>query len=76
MTINELLDRFHAIATNPAAQKDAYLASGKKVVLVAPIYTPEEIIHSMDMLLNEMFSTNFLQKTRACLKKKRCTNMV
>ena len=29
---------------------DKYLAEGRKVVLTAPVYTPEEIIHSMDMV--------------------------
>lgn len=45
--LNQLLDRFHSIAADPAAQKNAYLAAGKKVVLTAPVYTPEEIIHAM-----------------------------
>lgn len=45
--LNALLDRFHSIAANPAAQKDAYLSAGKKVVLTAPVYTPEEIVHAM-----------------------------
>ena len=47
MSLTALLDRFHSVAANPAAQKDAYLAAGKKVVLTAPVYTPEEIIHAM-----------------------------
>ena len=50
MTVQELLDRFHQVAVNPGAQKDAYLAQGKKVVLTAPVYTPEEIIHAMGMV--------------------------
>ena len=50
MNVQELLIRFHEVASNPGAQKDAYLAAGKKVVLVAPVYTPEEIIHSMGMV--------------------------
>lgn len=50
MTVNELLERFHQVATNPGAQKDAYLAQGKKVVLTAPVYTPEELIHAMGMV--------------------------
>lgn len=48
--IKELLDRFHEIAVHPAAQKEKYLKEGKKVVLTAPVYTPEEIIHSMGMV--------------------------
>jgi len=50
MNINELLQRFHSIATSPKAQMDAYLVQGKKVVLTAPVYTPEEIIHSMGLI--------------------------
>lgn len=47
MNKKELLAKFHEIASNPLALKEAYLKEGKKVVLTAPIYTPEEIIHSM-----------------------------
>ena len=47
MTISELLDRFHAVASDPKAQLDAYLSAGEKVVLTAPVYTPEELIHAM-----------------------------
>lgn len=47
MTVKEILEKFHQAACNPSAAKERYLAEGKKVVLVAPIYTPEEIIHSM-----------------------------
>ena len=59
----ELLNQFHTIASSPKTQLDRYLGEGKKVVLTAPVYTPEEIIHSMgavpmgvwgaDMELNE-----------------------
>lgn len=48
--MQELLDRFHTIAANPTAQKNAYLADGRKIVLTAPVYTPEEIIHSMGIV--------------------------
>ncbi|ETA80094.1 2-hydroxyacyl-CoA dehydratase subunit D [Youngiibacter fragilis] len=47
MGVNKILAKFSDIASNPSAQKVAYLAAGKKVVLVAPVYTPEEIVHSM-----------------------------
>lgn len=63
MAVNELLAQLHEIATSPKKQLDKYLAEGKPVVLVAPVYTPNEIIHSMgivpmgawgaDMELNE-----------------------
>ena len=46
MGVSELFAKFTAVAENPAAQKDNYLAAGKKVVLVT-YYTPEELIHSM-----------------------------
>ena len=47
MKAQELLNRFHEIAACPKAQMAHYLDSGKKVVLTAPVYTPEEIIHAM-----------------------------
>ena len=45
--MNDILNRFHEIAVSPKAQMERYLADGKKVVLCGPVYTPEEIIHSM-----------------------------
>ena len=48
--INELLQKFHEVAADPAGQKAKYLAEGKKIVLTAPVYTPEEIIHSMGIV--------------------------
>jgi bcr-type benzoyl-CoA reductase subunit C len=50
MELQKLLDQFHDIAANPSAQKNAYLAKGKKIVLCAPVYTPEEIIHSLGIV--------------------------
>ena len=47
MTTNELFAKLHDVAVNPKAQMDKYLAAGKKIVLCAPVYTPEEIIHAM-----------------------------
>ena len=50
MNKQELLACFHEAATSPRKLMDKYLAEGRKVVLTAPVYTPEEIIHSMDMV--------------------------
>ncbi len=47
MSVQELLTRFQDIAEHPARQMQDYLARGEKVVLTAPVYTPEEIIHAM-----------------------------
>lgn len=47
MTAQELLTRFHEAAAHPVRQKNAYIAAGKKVILTAPVYTPEELIHAM-----------------------------
>lgn len=50
MSTRDLFAKFHEIAANPTAQKDRYLAEGKKIVLTAPVYVPEEIIHSMGLV--------------------------
>lgn len=47
MTQQDILNRFHHIAVSPKEQMDRYLQQGEKVVLTAPVYTPEEVIHSM-----------------------------
>lgn len=45
--VQDILNKFHEAATSPRTQMDKYLAEGKQVVLTAPVYTPEELIHSM-----------------------------
>lgn len=50
MAVNELLAQLHEVAVSPKKQLDKYLAEGKKVVAVAPVYTPNEIIHSMGLV--------------------------
>ena len=50
MSVQELLSRFHTVAADPKGQLDKYIAAGDKVVLTAPVYTPEEIIHSMGLV--------------------------
>ena len=45
--MNDILNKLHEAAASPRAQMDGYLAQGRKIVLCAPVYTPEEIIHSM-----------------------------
>lgn len=47
MSTKDLFEKFHDAATHPGDLMKKYIDSGKKVVLVAPVYTPEEIIHSM-----------------------------
>ena len=47
MKYQELMARFRQVAEHPDVQMKNYLAEGKKVVLTAPVYTPEEIIHAM-----------------------------
>lgn len=48
--LKQLLEKFHETAAHPRRQMDRYLAEGKKVVLTAPVYTPEELIHSMGFI--------------------------
>ncbi len=50
MNTQEILNRFETVARDPAGQKDKYLAAGKKVVLMAPVYCPEEIVHAMGLV--------------------------
>lgn len=50
MEVIELLTEFHQIASSPKKQLEGYLAAGEQVVACAPVYTPEEIIHSMGLI--------------------------
>ena len=45
--MNDILNKLHEAAASPRAQMDGYLSQGKKIVLCAPVYTPEEVIHAM-----------------------------
>ncbi|MBR5756888.1 MAG: 2-hydroxyacyl-CoA dehydratase [Firmicutes bacterium] len=48
--MSDVLNRLHETANSPKAQFDKYLAEGKKVVGVVPVYTPQELIHSMGLV--------------------------
>ena len=48
--VKEILTRLHGAATDPAALMSNYQSQGKQVILCAPVYTPEEIIHSMGLV--------------------------
>lgn len=48
--MNDLLDKFTAIAANPDKQLSAYLAQGKKVIGCFPYYVPEELVLAADMV--------------------------
>ncbi|NMA49653.1 MAG: 2-hydroxyacyl-CoA dehydratase [Tissierellia bacterium] len=50
LELKEILNEFHEIASNPKAQLKKYLVEGKKVIACAPVYTPEEIVHSMGLV--------------------------
>lgn len=50
MNTNEILRKFEEIASSPKKLFQQYLSEGKKVVLCAPLYTPEEILHSMGIV--------------------------
>jgi benzoyl-coA reductase len=50
MKAQEILNILHEAAASPKKQLDKYLAENKKVVAIAPVYTPEEIIHSMGLV--------------------------
>ena len=50
MSTRELLSRFHAVASDPRGQMKRYLEAGERVVLTAPVYTPEELVHAMGLV--------------------------
>ena len=68
MSVQTVLDKFHAAASNPKGQLDTYLTNGEKVVLVAPVYTPEEIIHSMGLVPMGAWGADTLRINHALLK--------
>ena len=51
--MNDILNKLHEAAASPRAQMDGYLAQGKKIVLCAPVYTPEEIIGKLAYLAGQ-----------------------
>lgn len=50
MSLQNILAQFHAAAHDPAGQMKRYIAAGEQVVLTAPVYTPEELIHAMGLV--------------------------
>ncbi len=50
MALENILKKFEEIAGNPEGQFKNYVDNDEKVVLCVPVYTPEEIIHSMGIV--------------------------
>lgn len=48
--IDDLLNKFQAIAENPRKQLDLYLSQGKKAIGCFPYYAPEELVHAAGMV--------------------------
>lgn len=48
--INSLLAKFQDVIDHPFAQLKKYQEQDKKIIGCAPVYTPEELIHSMDLV--------------------------
>ena len=48
--INELLDVFRSIASNPGEQLKKTVSSGKKAVGVLPYFCPEELVDAAGMV--------------------------
>lgn len=46
----EILNEFKRMAKSPRKQLEKYLDDGKKVVACVPVYTPEEVVHSMGLI--------------------------
>ena len=65
MAVKELFAQLHEVAAAPKKQLEKYLAEGKKVVAVAPVYTPQEIIHSMGMVPMGVWGCNGKQEVRS-----------
>ncbi len=49
-TVEQILQKFHKIADSPKEQLKNFLKQNKKVIACAPVYNPEEIIHSMGLI--------------------------
>lgn len=50
MTKEDILNELQKIASSPKMQLQKYLKEGKKVIGCVPVYTPEELIHSMGLV--------------------------
>lgn len=50
MTKEDILNELQKIASSPKMQLQKYLKEGKKVIGCFPVYTPEELIHSMGLV--------------------------
>jgi len=50
MNTEHILNELQKIAASPKAQLQKYLSEGKKVVGCVPVYTPEELMHSMGLV--------------------------
>lgn len=44
--IQDLLNGFSGVASNPTAELNKHLAAGKRVIGVGPYHVPEELVHA------------------------------
>lgn len=58
MNMQDLLNKFNAIACNPAQQLTNYKKAGKKAIGVLPYYVPEELVYAADMVPFGMWGSN------------------
>ena len=50
MAVKELLGQLHEVAECPRKQLERYLGEGRRVIAMAPVYGPQEIVHSMGLV--------------------------
>lgn len=56
--VEELLNEFNEIASNPGKQMKAYMDQGKKVIGILPYYAPEELVYALDMVPFGIWGSN------------------
>ena len=56
--IEEIIEEFSAVASNPGKQMKKFVDEGKKIIGIVPYYAPEELVYAAGMVPMGLWGSN------------------
>ena len=63
--IEEIIEEFNAVASNPGKQMKKFVDEGKKIIGIVPYYAPEELVYAAGMVPMGLWGSNSKTISRA-----------
>ena len=63
--IEEIIEEFSAVASNPGKQMKKFVDEGKKIIGIVPYYAPEELVYAAGMVPMGLWGSNSKTISRA-----------